>query len=63
MRYLAVSRPWPLHMAFSFSTKVFTPAEIVGPHWEIFPNMRPRGRDYPFRMLTSEKLSQKEEFL
>jgi PAS domain S-box-containing protein len=47
-----------------FSTKVFTPAEVIGRyHWATFPNMPPRWRDIHARVLRGEEVAQEEDFL
>jgi PAS domain S-box-containing protein len=64
MRYVAVSQRFLSDMAYLFTTKVFTPAEVIGlSHYEMFPNMPPRWRDIHTRVLTGEELTQEEDFL
>jgi PAS domain S-box-containing protein len=64
MRYLAVSRRFLCDMAMLFSTRVFSPAEVIGrSHYEAFPNMPPRWRDIHTRVLAGEELAQEEDFL
>jgi PAS domain S-box-containing protein len=64
MRYLAVSRRFLSDMAFLFSTRIFTPDELIGrSHYATFPNMPPRWRDIHARVLKGEEVSQEEDFL
>jgi PAS domain S-box-containing protein len=64
MHYLAVSQRFLSDMAFLFSTKVLTPAEVIGrSHYETFPNMPSRWRDFHGRVLAGEELTQEEDFL
>jgi PAS domain S-box-containing protein len=64
MRYLAVSRRFLSDMAFLFSTKVFSPADVIGrSHYETFPGMPLRWREIHTRVLAGEELSQEEDFL
>jgi PAS domain S-box-containing protein len=64
MRYLAVSHRFLSDMALLFSTKAFTPAEVIGrSHWEIFPNMPSRWRDIHACVLKGEEVAQEEDLL
>jgi PAS domain S-box-containing protein len=64
MRYLAVSQRFLSDMAFLFSTKVLTPADVIGhSHYETFPNMPSRWRAFHIRALAGEELAQEEDFL
>jgi hypothetical protein len=64
MRYLAVSQCFLSDMAFLFSTKVLTPAEVIGhSHYKTFPNMLSRWRAFHIRALAGEELAQEEDFL
>jgi two-component system, chemotaxis family, CheB/CheR fusion protein len=64
MRYLAVSQRFLTDMAFLFSTKVFTPDELIGrSHYATFPNMPSRWRDIHARVLRGEEVSEEEDFL
>jgi PAS domain S-box-containing protein len=64
MRYLAVSRRFLSDMALLFSTKTFTPAEVIGrSHYEMFPNMPPHWHDVHARVLAGEELAQEADYL
>jgi PAS domain S-box-containing protein len=64
MRYLAVSCRFLSDMAFLFSTKVFTPAEVIGrSHYEIFPDMPPHWHEIHARVLAGEEVAQGEDFV
>jgi PAS domain S-box-containing protein len=64
MRYVAVSRRFLSDMAFLFSTKVFTPDEVIGrSHYATFPNMPARWRDIHARVLKGEEMTEGEDLL
>jgi PAS domain S-box-containing protein len=64
MRYLAVSCRFLSDLAALFSTRVPTPAEVIGRlHYETFPGMPPRWHDIHARVLAGEELAQEEDSL